>query len=73
MIQRLGEERIVNREAQLVIWLVRYLIISEGNVANGQIIEIPAVCGFKACYGDVGLGIQLSGDSSGQAVQLHAV
>ena len=64
---------ILNREVQLVIWLVRYLIISEGNVANGQIVEIPAVCGFKARYGDVGLGIQLSGDSAGETVQLYAV
>ena len=73
LIQCLGEEIIVNREVQLVIWLVRYLIISEGNVANGQIVEIPAVCGFKARYGDVGLGIQLSGDSAGETVQLYAV
>ena len=58
---------------QLVIRLVRYLIISEGDVANGQIEKVTPVGRFKACCGDVGLWIKLLCDSSGQAVQLHAV
>ena len=73
LVDGLGEEVIVNVEAQLVVCLVRNLIVAEGNVAHGQVEKVPVVGGFKARHGNMGLGVQVSCDAPGNAVQLHAV
>ena len=68
LVDGLGEEVIVNVEAQLVVCLVRNLVVAEGNVAHGQVEEGPAVGGFKARHGNMGLGVQVSCDAPGNAV-----
>ena len=73
LIQSLGEEVVVNGEAQLVVGLVGYLVVTEGDIAHRQIIEISAAGGFKARHGNVGLGIELLGDATGDGIQFHAV
>ena len=40
---------------------VLHLIRPERHIADGKVKEIPAVSRFKACNGDVRLGIQLLG------------
>ena len=73
LIQRLGEEIVVDVEAQLIVGTVVYLVLSEGDVAHGQVIEVPPVGGLKPRHRDVGLGVELPGNASRNAVQLHAV
>ena len=60
-------------EAQLVICLVVDLILAEGDVADGQIVEVPPVGGFKSSYGDVRLGVELLGNASADGVQFHTI
>ena len=52
---------------------VLHLIRPERHIADGKVKEIPAVSRFKTCNGDVRLGIQLLGNASRDAVQLHPV
>ena len=52
---------------------VLHLIRPERHIADGKVKEISAVSRFKACNGDVRLGIQLLGNASRDAVQLHPV
>ena len=73
LVERFGEKVIVNRKTELVISPVIYLILSERHIADGKVEEVAPVCGFKTRYGDVGLGIKLLCNASGDAVQLHAV
>ena len=73
LIQRLGKEIIVDVEAQLIVGTVVYLVLSEGDVAHGQVIEVPPVGGLKARHRDVGLGVKLSGDATRNTVQFHAI
>ena len=58
---------------QPVIAPVIDFVISKGDVADGQVIEVPAVGGFKSGDGNVGAGIKLPGNPSGDGVQLHAI
>ena len=60
-------------KTELVVSPVVDLILSKGHVADGKVEEIPPVGSFKACHGNVCLGIELLGDSAGDAVQLHTV
>ena len=73
LIQRFGKEIVVDIEAQFVIGRIIDLVLTKGDIAHGKVKEIPAVCGFKACNGDICLGIELFGDPSGDGIQLHAV
>ena len=73
LIQRFCEEVVVNGKTELVISPVIYLILSERDVAHGKVIEVFSVRCFKARDGNVRLGIKLLGNTSGDAVQLHAV
>ena len=73
LIQRFGEKVVVDGKTELVISPVVDLVLSKGHVADGNVEEIPSVGGFKACHGNVCLGIELLGDSAGDAVQLHTV
>ena len=73
LVESLGEEIIVDGETEFVISPVVYLVLTERHVTNGEVIEISSVGGLKASYGDVCLGVKLFCDSSGDAVQFHAV
>ena len=63
----------MNGKTELVISPVIYLILSERDVAHGEIVKVFSVRCFKARDGNVRLGIKLLGNTSGDAVQLHAV
>ena len=73
LIQGFGQKIIVDAEAQRIIAFVIHQVVAEGHVANGKIIKIPPVCGFKARHGNVRIGIELLCNPPGNAVQLHAV
>ena len=73
LIERFGEKVIVNRKTELVISPVIYLILSERHIADSKVKEVASVCGFKASHGNVGLGVKLLCNASGDAVQLHTV
>ena len=73
LIERLGKKVVVNGKAEFVISPVVDLILSKGDIADGKVEEIPPVGGFKACHGNVRLGIELLGNAPGDAVQLHTV
>ena len=73
LVERLGKKVVVNGKTELVVSPVVDLVLSKGHVADGKVEEIPSVGGFKACHGNVCLGIELLGDSAGDAVQLHTV
>ena len=73
LVERLGKKVVVNGKTELVVSPVVDLVLSKGHVADGKVEEIPPVGGFKACHGNVCLGIELLGDSAGDAVQLHTV
>ena len=60
-------------EVQFVIGRVIDLVLTKGNIADGKVIEVTAVCGFKPCHGDVCLGIKLLGDPSADGIQLHTI
>ena len=73
LIQRLGKKVVVDGKTELVVSPVVDLILSKGHVADGKVEEIPPVGGFKACHGNVRLGVKLLGNAPGDAVQLHTV
>ena len=73
LIQRFGKKVVMDGKTELVVSPVVDLILSKGHVADGKVEEIPPVGGFKACHGNVRLGIELLCDSAGDAVQLHTV
>ena len=73
LIQRFCKKVVVNGKTELVISPVIYLILSERDVAHGEVVKVFSVRCFKARDGNVRLGIKLLGNTSGDAVQLHAV
>ena len=73
LVERLGKKVVVNGKTELVVSPVVDLVLSKGHVADGKVEEIPSVGGFKACHGNVCLGIELLGDASRNGIQLHAV
>ena len=73
LIQRFCEEVVVNGKTELVICPGIYLILSERDVAHGEVVKVFSVRCFKARDGNVRLGIKLLGNPAGDAVQLHAV
>ena len=60
-------------KAQLVVSPVIDLILPKGNVTDRQIVEVPAIRGFKACHRDIGLGVELFRNTSADGIQLHTV
>ena len=60
-------------ETQLVVGRVIDLVLPKGDIAHGEVEEIPAIRGFKACHGDIRLGIELLGNPAGDGIQLHTV
>ena len=73
LIQRFGEKVVMDGKTELVVSPVVDLVLSKGHVADGKVEEIPPVGGFKACHGNVRLGVKLLGNAPGDAVQLHTV
>ena len=73
LVERLGKKVVVNGKTELVVSPVVDLVLSKGHVADGKVEEIPPVGGFKACHGNVRLGVKLLGNAPGDAVQLHTV
>ena len=63
----------MDRKAELVVSPVVYLVLPEGDVADGEIIKVLAVCGLKARYSDVRLGLELLCNATGNAVKLDTV
>ena len=47
LVKRLGEEIVVDGEAELVVRLIVHLIVAEGDVADGKIEKVFAVSGLK--------------------------
>ena len=60
-------------EAQLVIGRVIYFVLAKRHIAYRKVKEVSAVCGFKSSDGDIGFGIKLLGDPSGDGIQFHAI
>ena len=73
LIQSLGEEIVVNGESQLVIRLIGHFIVAERDIAHSQIVEISAVCRFKASHFDFCIGIELLSNSAGDGIQFHTI
>ena len=74
MVQGLGKEVVVDGESQPVIRLVVDLVAAKGHVAHGHVKEVLWVIdALVALNGNAGPLIELLGDASGEAVQLHAV
>ena len=74
LIERLGEKVVMNGKAQLVISRVIHLILSERDIADGEVKEITRVIRlFVTAHIDSGFWIKLLRDAPGNAVQLHAV
>ena len=73
LVQSLGEKVVVNAEIQLVVGFVPDLILAKRNIAHRQIVEISPVGGLKPGHSDVGLGIELLGNTPADGIQLHAV
>ena len=64
----------MNGEIQPVIAFIRYMELSKGDIANGNIKKVIREGGFLiALHRDTAALIKLSGDASGEIVQLHAV
>lgn len=63
----------MNTEIQLVVGFVVDLILTKRYIADGKVKEVTPVCGLKAAYCDVRLGIELLCDAPGNRVQLHAI
>ena len=64
----------MNEEVVLIIALVRYFELPEGDIADCSIKEaVGKICTLKALHRDAIFLIQLLGDPPGNTVQLHAV
>ena len=73
LIQSLGKEIVVNGESQLVIRLIGHFVVAERDIAHSQIVEVSAVCRFKASHLDFGIGIELLSNSAGDGIQFHTI
>ena len=73
LIQSLGKEIVVDGKSQLVIRLIGYLVVAERDIAHSQIVEVSAVCRFKASHFDFCIGIELLSNSAGDGIQFHAI
>ena len=73
LVECFGKEVVVNGKTELVISPVIYLILSERDVSHGEVIEVFSVRCLEACDGNIRFGVKLLGNTSGDAVQLHAV
>ena len=65
LVQGFGKEIVVDTEFQLIVGRVIDRVIAKGDVAHGQIIEVPPVGLFKTGYGNIRFLIQLPGNPPG--------
>lgn len=74
LIQRFGHEILMDGEIQPVIPLVRHMELSEGDIADGNIEKVIREGSFLiALHRNTAFLIKLSGNASGEIVQLHAI
>ena len=73
LIQCLGKEIVVDRKTELIIGFIADTVVAKWHIAHGQIIEIAAVGGFKACHLDFCLRIQLLRNAPGDGIQFHTI
>ena len=73
LIECLGKEIVMNGKTEPVVSPVIDLILPKRHVADGNIIKIPSVGGFKSSHGNVCPGVKLLCDPPGDAVQFHTV
>ena len=74
LIQRLGEEVLVDGQVQPVIAPILHFELAKGNVAHRRVKEVVGeIHLFIALHGNAAAGVQLTGDASGNVIQLHAV
>ena len=74
LIQCLGDEILVDGEIQPVIAFVRHMKLAERHIADGYIEKVIREDGLLiALHRNTAFLIKLSGDASGEIVQLHAV
>ena len=74
LVQGSGKEVVVDQEIVLVILLVGDFELTERNIADGGIKEaVGQFRLFKSLHSNGGFLIKLLGDSSGNAIQFHAV
>ena len=73
LIQCLGKEIVVDRKPEFIIGLIADTVVAKGHIAHGQIIKIAPVSGFKACYLDFCLRIQLLRNAPGDGIQFHTI
>ena len=74
LIQHFGHEILMDGEIQPVIAFVRYMKLTEGNIADGNIKKVIREGSFLiALHRNTAFLIKLAGDASGEIVQFHAV
>ena len=73
LIQCLGKEIVVDRKSEFIIGLIADTIVAKRHIAHGQIIEVAAVGGFKACHLDFCLRIQFLRNAPGDGIQFHTI
>ena len=73
LVDGLGEEIVVDTETEFVVRLVVYPVLAKRNITHGKVIEIAAVSGFKSGNFNVGIRVELLGDTACDTVQLHTV
>ena len=73
LVDGLGEEIVVDTETEFVVRLVVYPVLAKRNIAHCKVIEVAAVSGFKSGNFNVGIRVELLGDTACDTVQLHTV
>ena len=73
LVEHLGGEVVVNREAKAVVLRVKDLVVAKWHIAHCEVIEAGAAGSLEASNGDLSLGVELLCNAPSDAVQLHAV
>lgn len=73
MVDGLSEKVVVDAETKFVISLVVYPVLAKRNIAHCKVIEVAAVSSFKSGNFNVGIRVELLGDTACDTVQLHTV
>ena len=74
LVDGLGKEVIVDQQVVPVIGPVTHPVVAKRHISDGKVKNAIRVLRFlKAVDLDAGIGIELAGDTPGDAVQLHAV